>query len=191
MRKIVLASASPRRKKLLEQIGLRFEICASSFNEENVHALAPHDLVEELSLGKALNVAQKYKDAIIVAADTIISFKGEILGKPETEENARQMLRHLSGSAHSIITGFTILDTKTGKNISKSVETKVYIKKLADEEIDVYIKTGESLDKAGAYGIQEKGAIIVEKIEGDYSNVVGLPLFELVRELNKFGVRVI
>lgn len=191
MRKIVLASGSPRRKKLLEQIGLEFEVCVSNFDEKENPNLTPHELARNLSLGKAKDVAPKYKNAIVISADTFVSFNGVVMSKPETKEKAKQMLRLLSGNTHPIITGFTILDTKTGKTISKSVETKVYMKKLTNEEIDEYIKTGEPLDKAGAYGIQERGAMFVEKIEGDYSNVVGLPLYELVNALNKFGVKVI
>ncbi len=190
MRKIVLASASPRRKKLLEQIGLQFEVCVSNFDETEDPNLTPHELAKNLSLGKAKAVALRYKDAIVISADTFVSFKGAILSKPETKENAKLMLRLLSGRVHPIITGFTVLDTKTGKVVTRSVETKVYMKKLTDKEIGEYIETGEPLDKAGAYGIQERGVIFVEKIEGDYSNVVGLPLYELVRELNKFGVKV-
>src|SRR3989344_8421951 len=191
MRKIVVASASRRMKKLLEQIGLQFEVCVSNFDEKEGSNLTPHELAKNLSLGKAKEVASKYKNAIIISADTFVSFKGAILSKPETKENARQTLKLLSGRAHPIITGFTILDTRTGKTVSKSIETKVYMKKLTDEEIEGYIKTGEPLDKAGAYGIQERGAMFVEKIEGDYSNVVGLPLYELVEELKKFGIKVI
>ena len=161
VRKIVLASGSPRRKKLLEQIGLEFEVCVSNFDEKENPNLKTHELAKNLSLGKAKDVAPKYKDAIIISADTFVSFKGAVLSKPETKEKAKQMLRLLSGKAHPIITGFTILDTKTGKTVSKSVETKVYIKKLTDKEIEEYIKTGEPLDKAGAYGIQEKGAVFV------------------------------
>src|SRR5258706_6572150 len=151
MRKIVLASSSPRRKKLLEQIGLDFEICVSNFDERENPNLTPHELARDLSLGKARNVALKYKNAIIIAADTFVSFEGKVLSKPETKENAEKMLQLLSGKVHPVITGFTILDTKTGKIVSESVETKVYMKKLTNEDIEKYIKTEEPLDKAGAY----------------------------------------
>lgn len=191
MRKIVLSSGSPRRKKLLEQIGLKFEVCVSNFEEKEDPRLTPYELAINPSLRKAKNVAAKYKNAIIISADTFVSFKNNVLGKPVTQENAKKMLHMLSGKSHSIITGFTIIDTKTVKTISRSVETKVYMKKLTNEDIEEYIKTGEPLDKAGAYGIQEKGAVFVTKIEGDSSNVVGLPLYELVKELNKVGVKVI
>lgn len=191
MRKVVLASGSPRRKKLLEQIGLEFEVCVSNFDEKENATLPPHDLVKKLSREKAKIVSKKYKDAIIISADTLVSFKNKILGKPLTDTGATQMLSLLSGNPHIIITGFTILDTKTGKTISQSVETKVYMKKLTNEEIKDYVKTGEPHDKAGGYGIQEKGAVLVAKIEGDFSNVVGLPLSALVAELKKFKIKII
>lgn len=188
MRRIILASASPRRKKLLEQLGLKFKVSVSNFEEKIDKKLDPHILAKKLSLGKAKDVAKKFQNAIIIAADTFVTFEGEILGKPNDKKDARRMLKLLSGTAHSIITGFTIMDSDTGRYVSKSVETKVYLKRLTDKEIDSYIKTGEPLDKAGAYGIQEKGAIFVEKIEGDFYNVVGLPIFELSKELKKFNI---
>ena len=190
MKKIILASGSPRRKKLLEQLGLKFEIKTSNFEEKIEPNLNPHTLVKKQSRGKAKNVAKLYKNALIIAADTMVYLNGKYIGKPITEKNARNALQQLSGKKHLIISGFTIIDTLTNKTITKSVETKVYFKKLTLKEIDDYIKTGEPLDKAGAYGIQEKGAIFVEKIEGDYFNVVGLPIFALVTELKKFDVKI-
>ncbi|OGK29194.1 septum formation protein Maf [Candidatus Roizmanbacteria bacterium RIFCSPHIGHO2_02_FULL_40_9] len=185
---IILASASPRRKKLLEQIGLTFKVVKSNIKEAlDVH-IEPHTLAEKLSLQKAKDVAKKEKESLIIAADTLIVFEDEILGKPKNAIDARKILKMLSGNIHIVITGFTILDSSTGILITKSVETKVFMKEMTDEEIHRYIATGEPLDKAGAYGIQGKGAIFVEKIEGDYSNVVGLPLFELTKELKKFNV---
>jgi septum formation protein len=114
-----------------------------------------------------------------------------LLGKPRDEDEARGMLGRMSGRCHRVFTGFTILDTETGKSISKAVETKVYFKKLDGEEIEAYVKTGEPLDKAGAYAIQGLGALLVEKIEGDYYNVIGLPLASLARELKRFGVNLL
>lgn len=190
MQQIILASASPRRKKLLEQMGLRFKVVVSDYEEIEDEKIDPHLLAKRLSLGKAKAVAKKHKNAIIIAADTFVSFRGKIMSKPVTKKVAKDMLRLLSGKSHTILTGFTILDSKTGKVVTKSVESKAYMKKLTEKEIAAYVATGEPLDKAGAYGIQERGALFVEKIEGDYFNIVGLPIFSLAQELKKFGVEV-
>lgn len=190
MRKIILASASPRRKVLLKQIGLNFEVVVSNFEEKIEDNLKPVDLAKKFSLQKAKDVAKNYDDAIIIAADTFVVLGNEILGKPKNKELARKMLEKLSGKAHLVITGFTIIDTKSGKTVTKSVESKVFMKKLTKEEIDAYVNTGEPLDKAGAYAVQEKGGLFVEKIEGDFFNVVGLPIFTLMQGLKKFGVNI-
>ena len=188
---IILASASPRRKELLRLTRLKFRVDASAY-EENLHLkLKPHKLARFLSKEKARRVAGKYKDAIIIAADTFIVFKNRFLGKPRSAAEAKKMLRALSGKAHSVITGFTIIDTGSNKTISRSVETKVYLKKLTAKEIDAYVGTKEPLDKAGAYAIQGLGSVIVRKIEGDYFNVIGLPLGSLVEGLKKFGISVL
>lgn len=190
MKKIILASKSPRRKAILEQIGLTFDTVVSDFEEKIDTKLNPHKLAKKLSLGKAKSVAQKYNNAVIISADTFVIFNNEIIGKPKNKKDAKRILKLLSGKTHSIITGFTILDTDTKKSISKSVESKVVLKKLSNQEIDDYIKTGEPMDKAGAYDIQEKGAIFIKKIEGDYFNIVGLPIYPVTEELKKFGVEV-
>jgi septum formation protein len=190
MKKIILASRSPRRKQLLEQIGLKFEIDPSDYEEDISLKMEPKKLVEYLSLGKATDVAKRHKDAVIISADTIVALDGEIFGKPKTSERAKYMLQKMSGRAHSVLTGFTIIDTETKKQISKSVETKVYFKNLSEKEIDAYIATGEPLDKGGGYAIQGLAALFIEKIEGDYFNIVGLPIFPLTEELKNFGVSV-
>jgi septum formation protein len=190
-RQIILASASPRRKELLALTGLKFRVDASDYEEEMHHRLPPHDLAKVLSLEKAKAVSGKYPDAIVIAADTFIVFRGRFLGKPHTEEEARRMLVMLNGKSHSVITGFTVVDTFAKKRISKSVETKVFFKRLTPEEIDAYVCTKEPLDKAGAYAIQGLGSVIVRKIEGDYFNVIGLPLSALMDSLKKFGVFVL
>jgi septum formation protein len=191
MKRIILASASPRRKELLEKIGLKFEVDASNCVEEVDPALEPDELTRRISLTKAKSVAPRYKDALIIAADTIGVIGKKLLGKPQTVDEARKMLAQISGKSHEVITGFTVLDTATNKIISGTVYTKVYIKKLTTQEIDAYVQTGEPLDKAGAYGIQGLGAVIVEKIEGDYYNVVGLPLSALAEVLKEFGINVL
>jgi septum formation protein len=191
MKKLILASASPRRRELLQKIGLKFEVDASNCAEEIDPALLPEELVCRISAAKAKAVASRHKNAVIIAADTIGVIGKKLLGKPHTAAEARKMLGQISGKAHLVITGLTVLNTATDKIITKTVTTKVYIKKLTRAEIDAYVATGEPLDKAGAYGIQGLGAVIVEKIEGDYYNVVGLPLFTLTEVLKEFGISVL
>ena len=176
MQKIILASTSPRRKELLEKLNISFDIVESDYQEDMSIKLAPLELAEYLSKWKAESVAKKYKKHIIIAADTFIELDGEILWKPHTPTEAEKMLGKISGKTLSVITGFTIIDSKENKSISKAVETKVSIKELSLSEIKNYVSTGEPLDKAWAFAIQGLGSIIVEKIEGDYFNVVWLPL---------------
>ncbi|OGW25418.1 MAG: septum formation protein Maf [Nitrospirae bacterium GWC2_42_7] len=191
MKKIILASASPRRKEILMKTGLKFKVDASEYAEDNGHKLSPQKLAIYLSSEKAKSVAIKYKNAIIISADTFIVFKNRIFGKPRNISNAREMLKLFSGKPHSVITGFTIIDTSENKRVSKTVETKVFFRKLNDKEIESYLRTKESLGKAGAYGIQGMGAMLINKIEGDYYNVMGLPLTALVENLKKFGIEVL
>jgi septum formation protein len=191
MKTIILASTSPRRKEILSKTGLKFRVDAGEYIEDNGHILPPHKLAIYLSSEKAKSIARKYKDAIIIAADTFIVFKSRVFGKPGNISDAREMLRLFNGRPHSVITGFTIIDTSDNKRVSKTIETKVYFRKLSDKEIESYLKTKESLDKAGAYGIQGMGALLIRKIEGDYYNVMGLPLSALVESLKKFGINVL
>ncbi len=188
---IVLASASPRRKELLEKIGLKFTADASYYPEEIHSNLEPEELVKTLSIEKARTVARKYLNAIIIAADTIGVLRGKIIGKPFTSDEAEKMLQALSGNSHRVITGFTILDSESNKSLTQTVETRVYIKKLSPTEIQNYVRTGEPLDKAGAYAIQGLGSLIVEKITGDYYNVMGLPLNALGESLKEFGIKLL
>jgi septum formation protein len=190
-RTIILASGSPRRKELLEKIGLTFKVDPSDSSEFLRLDLPPEGIAKAISLEKALKVASKYSDAVIIAADTFGVFRGKIVGKPATTDEAKLILSKLSGKSHRVITGYTILDTITKKVTTHSVETRVYFKKLTSEEIENYVKSGEPLDKAGAYGIQGLGAAMVEKIKGDYYNVMGLPLCALVDSLKRFDIFVI
>jgi septum formation protein len=187
-RTIILASASPRRKELLENIGLKFQVDPSDFPENLRRDLPPEGLVKFISIGKAGAVAAKYADAIIIAADTIGVLQHHIIGKPHTADEAVKMLLSLSGKTHRVITGLTVLDTGSGKMLTRTVETQVQIKELSQQEIQNYVQSGEPLDKAGAYAIQGLGALIVEKIVGDYYNVVGLPLKTLADCLKELGV---
>lgn len=176
---------------MLKQIGLKFQIERSNCTEDLGSSLEPHELAKSLSLKKASSVAKKYKNAVVIAADTIGVLEGKILGKPRTADEAREMLVAMSGKAHSVITGFTILDADNGRTVSRSVETKVQFRKLTVEEIDAYVRSGEPLDKAGAYAIQALGAVLIERMEGDYFNVVGLPLSALAESLKEFGILVL
>ena len=184
--KIILASASPWRKKLLERAGIQFTVAVSGHKENLAQKLAPRRLVQKLALEKARLVAKRHQDALVIAADTVAVFEGKVLGKPRSLAGARKILRALSGSRHSLITGFVILDTKTGRAVMKSVETKVWFRKLTSEEIDAYVRTKEPLTVAGGYAIQGGGASFAKQIDGDFYNVVGLPLSMVVEELRKF-----
>jgi septum formation protein len=191
MKRIVLASASPRRKEILWVTGLKFDVCESDYEEDLGLKKEPRALARFLSRKKAEAVTNKFSDSIIIAADTFIVFRGRLLGKPHTAKEAEKILGMLNGKAHSVITGFTVIDTGSGRRVSRSVETKVYFKKLTRSEITAYVKSKEPLDKAGAYAVQGLGAALIEKIEGDYFNVVGLPLCSLIESLKKFGVHVL
>ena len=188
MRKIILASTSPRRKELLAKTGLSFEAVASNYEEDMTLPMEPGELVKFLSRGKAENVAKNYEDAIIIGGDTFISFNGHILGKPHTPIRAKEMLTMLSGQEHSVLTGFTIIDTKNNKIISEVVEAKIKFRDLLEIEIDEYIETGEPLSRAGAYAIQTIGDTFVEKVEGDYDSIIGLPVTQLMKTLENFEI---
>jgi len=191
MKQIVLASASPRRKEILQKTGISFTVDESSYEEDNGAGLEPPELAMRHSIGKAKDIASRYQDAIIISADTIVVLGGKVFGKPKNRADAASMLSKLSGKAHTVITAFTIFDTRSGKKFSKPVESKVYFRKLGREEIDAYVKSGEPMDKAGAYGVQGLGATIVRKIEGDFFNVMGLPLCEVVIALKNFGIKIL
>lgn len=179
---IILASQSPRRQELLKLITSDFEIKVSNVDETFPDKITPKEAVMYLSKIKAEPFADG--DDIVIGADTVVALDGKILGKPKSEENAKEMLRFLSGRTHSVFTGVTLASGKKTKTFA--VETKVKFFELTNEEIDAYIKTKEPFDKAGAYGIQGYGSLLVEKIDGDYFNVVGLPVSTLARELKAF-----
>ena len=185
---IVLASASPRRKELLKNLGLTFTVDRAEATEILNIGLKPAELAKSISLRKAQAAASRHADSIIIAADTFGVLDGVILGKPVDAHHASKMLAELSGRCHSVITGFTVIDSTTGRIVSRSVETRVYFRKLSRSEIGRYVKSGEPLDKAGAYAIQGLGALLVERIEGDYYNVIGLPLCALAEVLKRFGI---
>lgn len=188
--KIVLASASERRKELLARIIKDFDIIVSDFDEDKVPFKGDVSLyVKELSLGKAKDVEQKINGpSIIIAADTVVSLEGEVLGKPKTELHAYNMLKTLSGNTHQVYSGITVINTSNKKIMSEVVCTDVKFSKLTDEEINNYISTKEPMDKAGAYGIQGFGGVFVEEIKGCYYNVVGLPLNKLNKMLKEIYI---
>lgn len=191
MRKIVLASSSPRRKELLEKTGLQFIVDPGDYEEDMTMKLKPIELAKTLSRGKAESVAKRHKNAIIIGADTFIAYKNEVMGKPYTPPRAIARLKQLSGKTHSVITGFTIIDTRSGKSISRAIESKVKLRKMTPREISAYVKTGEPLERAAGYAIQELGSVFIEKVDGDFFSVIGLPVYELVKELKRFGVDVV
>ena len=190
MRKIILASTSPRRKALLGLLGIPFTVESSNYKENMKLRLAPVALVKTLSQGKAEAVAKCHKDAIVIAADTIVVLKNKSLGKPKDARDAKRTLKMLSGKTNTVLTGYTVIDTKKKKRISGVVATKVHFRKMTEEEINWYVKTKEPLDKGGSYAIQGRGGLFISKIVGNYSNVVGLPLLAIQKALGKFGVRI-
>ncbi|MBO5060781.1 MAG: septum formation inhibitor Maf [Clostridia bacterium] len=189
MKKLILASGSPRRKEILNNMGLNFEVMVSSADEGSVDSakLPVGVYVQELALLKASAVAKSVacRDALIISADTVVACDGKILGKPKDAEDAFSMLKSLSGKCHSVFTGICVMRTKDAYSVCAAEETKVYFKELSDERIQHYVETKEPMDKAGAYGIQGKGCLLVKGIDGDYLNVVGLPAARLAEILEK------
>lgn len=188
MKNIILASASPRRREILENIGLGFKVAICDADESRVDKSIPVNLyVQELALLKA-TVACKLDvgdDALIISADTVVFSDGEIIGKPKDADDAKRILKSLSGKTHSVFTGICVTRKRDMKSVCKCVETRVVFNTLSDSLIDAYVATGEPMDKAGAYGIQGKGCVLVEKIDGDYLNVVGLPASKLCEVLKE------
>lgn len=188
---IILASNSPRRRELLGKMGLRgFRVAAPNVDETVEGNLHPARIVEELSLRKARAAAEKAgPDDLIIAADTVVALEGAVLGKPADERDAFSMLSALSGNRHDVYTGVTVL--QGDRAVTEHEATVVAFREVDPEEILGYIATGEPMDKAGAYGIQGLGALLVSGIQGDYCNVMGLPVFRLGRILTRFGIELL
>ena len=188
-KKLILASGSPRRKEILEKAGFDFEIRVSDV-DEGIEFGTPADLVEKLSLIKAEDVAKfikaEKKSGLVIGADTVVALDGLVYGKPKDKEEAFEMLKSLRGRAHSVFTGVSLVDAISGRRMTFHEETKVFFKNPSDDELKAYIEGGEPMDKAGAYAIQGEGAFLIERIEGDYLNVVGLPLDKLKENLSLF-----
>lgn len=180
---IILASKSPRRKYLLKQAGLSFAVMPSRFDERSVTAEEPEMLVTILAEKKAQEIAQRYSESWVIGADTIVMIHGEVLGKPASREEARAMLLRLSGQTHQVYTGYAIRCESKKKFFATAVKTDVQFKKLSNIEIAWYIQTDEPFDKAGAYAIQGLGTFLVKNIYGSYTNVVGLPVCEVIEYL--------
>lgn len=176
---IILASKSPRRKEILENTKVRFSIKESQINEVIKSKESPKETVKRLAYEKALDVAKKHTDSLVIGADTIVVIDNKILGKPKDEKDAFNMIKLLSGKTHYVITGFALVNLSLNKEIVDCEVSEVTFKELSDECIKDYIKTKESLDKAGAYGIQGYGGLLVKNIQGDYFNIVGLPISKI------------
>jgi septum formation protein len=185
--RLILASKSPRRYELLKQVGLDFDVNPSGIEEDFVKGESPRKHVLRLAETKALDVGNQYPDRWVIAADTIVYVDHSILGKPKSREEAKKMLRRLSGKEHRVLTGFSVHHLEKRKGDREAVQTVVKVKKLTQAEMEWYVKTGEPFDKAGGYAIQGIGSFMIESIKGSYTNVVGLPICELIQMLSRLG----
>lgn len=191
MKQLILASGSVGRRTLLEKIGHPFIVDVSNYEEDMTFDMPPEKLAIFLSKGKAEDVVTRHKNAVILAADSFVVYKNHLLGKPHTQKRAKEMLQMLSGSHHSFVTGFTIIDADTGKQQSESVRTEIFFRDLSDSEIETYIKRDDVRQKAGAYTVQGAGSAFIRRIDGDYSNIVGLPLAPVIEALRKFDINLL
>ncbi len=189
MKKIILASQSPRRREILLEAGVKHTVIPSNADENISGEMSCEQFVMELALLKGAEVAKRVgKNSLVISADTIVVFDVEIMGKPKDLDDATAMLTKLSGNWHSVLTGYCVISSDTGEASVKYEKTRVKFRELTKKEILSYVRSGESMDKAGSYGIQGKGRLLVEKIEGDYFNVVGLPICALSKMLKEdFG----
>lgn len=185
---LILASKSPRRKNLLEKTGLRVNIIPSNIDESDFKLTPPKSYVKTLSCAKARNISAQNPDNWVLGADTIVVINGTVLGKPKDQNQARRMLEMLSGQKHQVFTGFTLSHLAKAERFTNVIVTDVYFKHLNADEIDWYLATGEPFDKAGAYAIQGIGTFIVKKINGSYTNVIGLPVCEVMEFLVEKGI---
>ena len=185
---LILASGSPRRRDLLEQAGLTFRVIPSTFDESSVPISAPENYVRVLAKAKAMEDAELYPRSWIIGADTVVLMGDAVLGKPDTVVQARRMLTALSGKTHRVLTGYCVCCKMAKRSFSETVETKVLFKTVSESEIDWYVNTSEPYDKAGGYAVQGLGAFLVKRIEGSYTNVVGLPVCEVIEYLLREGV---
>lgn len=190
-KQIILASSSPRRQELLRQIGLTFKVDSADVDEAILPGEQPETSAVRVALDKARVAAGRADEGIVIAADTIVVLDNIILGKPADPADAERMLSRLSGRRHDVVTGLALVDAASRRSLTSVAITSVWFRTIRQAEIRAYVSSGEPLDKAGAYGIQEKGALLVQKIDGCYFNVVGLPLSLLAQMLEEFGVSVL
>ncbi len=187
-KQLVLASKSPRRKELLQDLGLDFMVHPSDFEEKDTH-LTPEELVTHNALGKAQDVARHYRNALVIGVDTVGVFQDHIINKPKDREDAKRILRLLSNTTHKVISGICVMDSDKKRAITAVETTLITMDRLEESEIEAYLDSGEGEDKAAGYAIQGLGSLFVKRIEGDYFNVVGLPIYRLRKLLKKMGVK--
>lgn len=186
---IILASSSPRRRNLLENLGVKFTVVVANIDESSKVSESPRALVKRLSNDKAMHVAEKHPESFIIAADTVVVVQDVILGKPKDSLENQAFIEKLSGQTHEVYTGYTLIFGK--QKVTSSLQSYVTFRNLAKDEIAWYISTGEGLDKAGGYAIQDFGASLVKEIAGCYFNIVGLSLAHVIEEAKKLGVRLV
>ena len=184
---LILASASPRRQELLRSVGLKFKIIPAHINENGLAGEGPRQHVKRLAREKAMVIAKQYPEAWVLGADTIVVIDGIVLGKPENKTQARKMLQKLSGREHKVFTGFTIAHVAAEIYRTKVIQSAVQFKTISPKEMDWYVASDEPYDKAGGYAVQGQGAFFIKSIRGSYTNVIGLPLCEVLEELKSFG----
>ena len=193
MSQLILASTSFRRHELLRLLGVPFEVASPNFEEAMLHRKdfpSTAALVEALSFGKVMSIAHEYSQSIILGGDTLVDLDGEAIGKPKNLNHAKELLKKLSGKTHTIFSGITVLDTKTGRQKTQSVKSAITFKELHSQDIEKYIQTGESLGKAGAYAFQGVANQFVDHADGSITNIIGLPLEETAQLLKEFGVKI-
>ena len=188
MRQIILASQSPRRFDLLTQMGVEFTVIPSNFEEHLDDSRRPSEVAIELALGKAKDVAVQHPDAIVIGADTIVTIDGKQLGKPSDATDAKEMLALLADKPNQVTTGMAVICKSEGVELTTAETATVYFKPFDEVAVDEYIATGDPLDKAGAYGIQSGASVLIDRIEGDYSAIIGLPTKQLAVLLAELGV---
>lgn len=187
-KQLVLASQSPRRQEILTNLGLEFLVHPSTFTEKDTH-LTAQELALHNALGKAQDVARHYKDALIIGVDTVVAFQDHQIGKPKDKEDAKRILRLLSSTTHEVISAICIIDTKNGKNVSQTQTTHITLERLEESDIEAYVNAENYTDKAAGFAIQGLGGLFVKHIEGDYFNVVGMPIYLLRKLLKEHGIK--
>lgn len=186
MKNLVLASKSPRRKEILEMLAWKFRVDSEETKEEFIEGQSIEENMQRIALEKAKAVQKRHSEDIILACDTVVVVEGKVLGKPRDEEEAKAMLRKLSGKSSEVYSAVALVDVAEGREKTFVEKTKIYFYPLTEEEIEDYVATGEAMDKAGAYAIQGKASLFIERIEGDYWNVVGLPISKVYRALEEW-----